>query len=626
MMFKSSLNRLPSIAVAMVAACFPTLARAENEPPATSDNVYNWVPWLEMGAYSGNVRARGEAALWAPLLQTDDALVFTDIRLKAFEEDAREGNFALGYRQMFNGYNLGFWAGFDTRESQLGARFNQISGGVELLSHNFDFRANGYVPLNKSEIVGGSSTTTYNSVINSEVAIEDGLISIFNTETIEATTTTSELREYAMYGVDAEIGFRLPLELAAPKLGFDPAYLNNADVRVYAGGYYFDSPDVQHEILGTKLRLEVRYEDIFESLPGSRLTAEAEYQYDDVRDHQYEFGLRLRIPFYGETALTRVRQASLNNGPYHKPSARQLQAQRMTDGLERDTDVVHQKKSSSKTSSKTTKAVTQERALDAETGVQLNRLSFINANNNFNDAILRAGSNSLIIASGSAGAFVNQYATLLPDQTLVGGGARVDIVGSKTKRKLSFVAPGMRPTLMQTNNASVLVVNTNSHVAGLNLEGGGADTGTANRGLETFDKHTSGMVIDDVTIANTGGHGVHMTSYTTNYTLNNLNISNVANGNGIDIEADNTGFAITNTTISDITGRFNDAILLARRNEGLIANTTFGANISDAALRVTSDNTLTGTGNTTVEGQRLCEQFEGGNIINVAFNGITGCN
>ncbi|MEO1205555.1 MAG: inverse autotransporter beta domain-containing protein [Pseudomonadota bacterium] len=627
---KRWLTNFPPLAVAAMTALVPTIARADNEPnkatDQTSQELYNWVPWFEMGAYSGNVRARGEAALWAPLLQTDDALIFTDIRLKAFEEDAREGNFALGYRQMFDGYNLGLWGGFDTRESQLGSRFNQISGGVELLSHDFDFRANGYLPLNKSEVVSTSTTTIFNSVIDSEVVFDEGLISIFNTETIEATTTSNELREHAMYGVDAEVGVRLPLELAAPQLGFDPSIFNNADVRVYAGGYYFDSPDIEEEILGTRMRLEVRFEDIVPNLPGSRLTAEAEYQYDDVRDHQYEFGVRLRIPFYGQSALARVQKASLNSGGYgFQPSARQLQARRMTDGLERDTDVVHDKKSTSKTSSKSTKTTTRERALDAKTGVELNRLTFINANQNFNDAILKAGSNSLIIASGSAGEFVNQYATLLPDQTLIGGGTKVDIVGSQTHRKLSFVAPGMRPTLTQTDNASVLVVNTNTHVAGLNINGGGADAGTWNRGVETFSKHTSGMVIDDVDITNTGGHGVHMTSYTTNYTLNNLRISNVARGNGIDIEADNTGFAITNTTISDIDGRYNDAILFARRNEGLISNVSFGDNIQDAALRVTSNNVLSGTGNTVLEGQRLCEQFEGGNVITVSFNGIVGC-
>lgn len=626
MLIKRCLRGLPLAAFISCTVLFPSFLRAQSEPAKTEDDIYNWVPWIETGGYLGNVRGRGELALWAPILQTEDSLVFTDIRFKAFESDAREGNFAIGYRKMLDGFNFGVWGGFDTRHSQLGRRFHQLAGGLELLSYDFDFRTNAYLPLNTSELVSSSTSVTSSTVTDASVELDDGFVSIFNTALTDTQSTTYEVREHAMYGVDAEFGVRIPLELAAPQLGLDPTIFDNADVRLYAGGYYFDNQDIEREIIGTKLRLEIRFEDILPQTPGSRLTAEAEYQYDDVRDHQYEFGLRLRLPFNGESRTTSATRAHFAPGEDRVASLkRKSLRRRMSEGLERDTDVVHQKKNS--TTHKQTKTTTNSRefALDAETGARLDRFAYVDARSSLADRTRRAGSNSLIVASGTAGSFKNNQVELMPDQTLVGGGSRVDVVGSNSGRHLSFVAPGSRPTLLQTSSAPALVINTNTHVKGIDIVGGGTDAGAKNTGIETAGKHTSGFVVNDVAMTQTGGHAVRIHSNATDYTLNDLEISHVAVGNGIDIETENTGFVITDTTISDIEGRYNDAILLARRNRGVIANTTFGENISDAAIRMTSDNTITGTGNTAVEGQRLCETFETGNIVDVVFNDITGC-
>ncbi|MEJ2118918.1 MAG: inverse autotransporter beta domain-containing protein [Alphaproteobacteria bacterium] len=124
---------------------------------------YKWGPWTEIGGYAANREEsrRGEATLWAPLVQSSSSLFFTDIRGKIFQQDQREGNIAVGYRQMdASGWNFGAWAGFDRRRSQTKNIFNQLSFGAEALSPDWDVRINGYIPLDDSKPVSSSSTST----------------------------------------------------------------------------------------------------------------------------------------------------------------------------------------------------------------------------------------------------------------------------------------------------------------------------------------------------------------------------------------------------------------------------------------------------------------------------------
>src|SRR5262245_32030400 len=93
-----------------------------------------WHPWFELGGYAGNENSRGELVLWAHLLQSSKSLVFADVRGKFFEDEQREGNAALGYRQMLqSGWNIGGWAGFDSRNTTLRSRFGQVAFGAEAM-------------------------------------------------------------------------------------------------------------------------------------------------------------------------------------------------------------------------------------------------------------------------------------------------------------------------------------------------------------------------------------------------------------------------------------------------------------------------------------------------------------
>jgi len=46
-----------------------------------------------------------------------------------------------------SGFNLGIWLGGDVRNSELVNTFDQLSGGIEALSADFDARVNIYGPI-----------------------------------------------------------------------------------------------------------------------------------------------------------------------------------------------------------------------------------------------------------------------------------------------------------------------------------------------------------------------------------------------------------------------------------------------------------------------------------------------
>ncbi|WP_417666782.1 inverse autotransporter beta domain-containing protein [Roseibium sp.] len=126
----------------------------------SEEPIAKWRGWGEFGGYFGSDNAsRGEVAIFAPLLQNGTSLLFTDVRGKLFEDNAREGNAALGYRHMLSpGWNLGVWAGLDIRNSVHGNTFWQAAGGIEALSEVWDLRINGYLPLSNSKSAPGMAT------------------------------------------------------------------------------------------------------------------------------------------------------------------------------------------------------------------------------------------------------------------------------------------------------------------------------------------------------------------------------------------------------------------------------------------------------------------------------------
>ena len=390
---------LRRLALALLAAGFlPGTAAADSEPN-------KWHPWFEIGGYAGNERSRGEAVLWAPLMQSDRTLLFTEIRGKVFEEDQREGNFALAYRQMMNGgWNLGAWTGYDLRHTSQGSEFGQVSFGVEALHPWFDFRANAYLPTEESKVVG-DTPIAYAEMTGSDIFLVSGQ------HMIE--------RELAFRGIDGEAGVKVPLDQFALDI-------EQHELRLYAGAFAFDNDLYDGTIAGPKARMEWRIYNVVPQWYGSRLTFEAEYAWDEERDDQVEAGARLRLPFGATRDVVRLNAQEL----------------RMTEGLERDTDIV------AKGQTYITGKEKREHVEDAITQANYDQVVTVENGNDLQTAVDSAGSNSLIIVKGGTDYTVSGALTMHDRQTLLGGGATIFVKGLQTGLIVPFSAPGARPNIV----------------------------------------------------------------------------------------------------------------------------------------------------------------------------------
>jgi hypothetical protein len=470
--------------------------------------------------------------------------VFTDIRGRFFNEGEHEGNIALGYRHVGDyGWNPGFWIGYDRRRTEYDADFNQISFGVEALSPDWDVRLNGYAPLTDSELISSSASATEGEleVIGDRLLFVPGL------------STLSSLYELAFWGVDVEIGYRIPLERwglgAVRTVGLKDGPLSAGryhDLRVYLGAYHFENTDFDEDIAGPRARAEWRIENILEDWNGSRLTLEAGWQHDDVRDNQFEGGLRLRIPLGGRSA-----------GPAYALSAQEM---RMTEGLKRDRDIVTE--TAFETSS--IGGGPPEPVEDAVTGVDFDSITFVNNGDDLNAALTGAGGNALLVAFGGATNFGGT--TMLANQTLLGGGGSLQVRSRTTGLLYTYNAPGTRPTL-QGGDPGLTTAN-NSHINDVNINTPGSIAIVVGSGQRVF--------IDGVTITN-ASTGISATGTGSNLTVRNSTFSD--------------------GTAGILSGDENQALLI---ENNIFNNLGTGVVIGDASANVTSadftviGNTFTG--------------------------------
>jgi len=106
-----------------------------------------------------------------------------------------------------------------------------------------------------------------------------------------AVPGTSELN-----GFDAEVGWRLPL------LPIE----SHAQIRAYAGGFWFDGAGLIYDIYGPRGRIEVSFDEPL-GLAGARFTLGAEAQHDQVRGAQNYAMALLRLPLQAPDQASRRR-------------------------------------------------------------------------------------------------------------------------------------------------------------------------------------------------------------------------------------------------------------------------------------------------------------------------------
>ena len=127
------------------------VAAAAMAAPATKAlrrDAAKWSPYVEAGGMVGT-HSFGDVDIFIPVWQDQTSLLFGDLRGTFSAQPTEEGNFGLGYRTQINpDWILGGYGYFDIQNSANDNLFYQVTLGVELKSVDWDFRLNGYIPIN----------------------------------------------------------------------------------------------------------------------------------------------------------------------------------------------------------------------------------------------------------------------------------------------------------------------------------------------------------------------------------------------------------------------------------------------------------------------------------------------
>jgi hypothetical protein len=291
------------------------------------------------------------------------------------------------------------------------------------------------------------------------------------------------------------------------------------ELRVYGGGFWFDHSDAIHEVAGPSARIEWRIDNLIPDWGGSRLTFDAGYSHDEVRDDRWEVGARLRIPLGGTTTY-----ASLSP-----------QARRMQERIERDDDIITVKSG-------------PEKVRDALTDVLFERVAYVNPS--ITEVSAKAGDNSLLIVNGT----VSGPQQLQGNQTLQGGKSTIQVQGVKSGVTANFTAPGAKARLVDPGDAAnLMLLGDNTHVAGLDIVGAGQASGLGNNDGIFGDSGLDNIFIREVAISETGRSGINFGSGNT-ASIADTEVSNTDGAAGINFGSSNI-VSIVDTEISNAGSR-----------------------------------------------------------------------
>ena len=473
----------------------------------------------------------GTLDLFTPVWQQSDQLVFTDIRLVDTSGTGIEGNIGIGLRKLEQDSNYfggeWLWAAYgfyDQRKSSNDNNFSQFSGGVELFTDNWALRSNAYFPEHDSYIVATSSGTSDTMLNGTTVVLEQ--------------TPSLEAREYALPGLDVELGRRFH-------------FGDKQELWLYAGYFYFDRSEVP-EIDGLRVRVDYRLYDVFD-IAGSEFSIGAEVQHDDIRKTEEFLVARLSIPV--GKAAGKNRHQKFNHLD-----------RRMTEYVVRDKDIVSFAEDINKPAGSeggpsigagenVTTVVT-----DPTSGEELNVFIVDNAGggdctqaNPCTAAVAQANANfgagDVIIVTDNTGIVVGNVDLTTgslgtAQRQLVGGAANVNIA-LVSGDNLALSGLGNRATL----NGTVTLANDAS-LRSFDLTSTGA--GIISNGI-------TNASIDDVNINGTGAAGVDLQNTSGNINISNSSIQNTAAA-GLSLNTLSGSFTFTNSTLSNTAGMVFDNV------------------------------------------------------------------
>lgn len=463
--------------------------------PCFAEEQSKWDGYIEFMGKPGTTRSVGQSDLFAPIRQDENDLTFFNIRGQLDNEDNSEYNLGIGHRHLFPEFILGAYGYYDHRFADSGNQFDQLTLGFDVLSHNFDFRINGYLPLteiqqdsykNVSTNMEQSQSISMIETIESQIVANSPTVTITQTTTeqtdtrITEVTSTSEIKEKILAGFDGEVGYRIP---------FSGLF---EDTRIYAGGYHFIGNHEFDSVSGPRVRLESRIHDLPFLGNGSRLMLGVESQYDDPRGSQ-TFGLvQLRIPF-----------DIIKDKKQNFDKLKGLQ-RRMVDPIVRDIDAVTS--SSSRSTSSTSVTDTSETVVvekeEMVDGLDLDGNKYTDYQVfTDQDAMetyfegLSDGDKPLVVLGGTDWHFEEQFQSPGKGVTLAFAGKELKLTYTNpftgTDENTNFTPEGSTPTLTfaegpgSQNHAAVIVK------PGDRLNGWDIDAYTYDQGIGMFEAGTA---------------------------------------------------------------------------------------------------------------------------------------
>lgn len=399
-----------------------------------------------------------------PVWQSQDSMLYTDLRGVFDLGDTEEFNFGAGYRQLFfdRRWIFGGYASFDTRESIRNKRHNQVALGIEALSREWDFRANGYIPLTDPRTVGPAT---------------------FGGRFQGTRLFAGRQTEEALHGADFEIG-RL--------LEFVPF----GETRLYLGGYHFDGDVVTKSTgFGKKARLEFR----------PRKDIALEFGVEDDNLFGTEGFIKIRYSF-GYPAETGVRTID----------------ERMVQFVERDIDI---KETSRLPEDVTTGIGPGNDLLITDNVVHIDNTADNGGDGSFEDPYNdfaecqsdRCGQTKTLVyvhaGDGTATGYDTPY-NMADNQRLIGQGFSLYGIGGDQAPVVTHGGPTATIRLADNNEVAGLdLVNNRVAIFGNNDTGFNIHhnriTGSTNRGIRivTANGNTSGTIANN-TIQGNSGYGI----------------------------------------------------------------------------------------------------------------------
>lgn len=504
-------------------------------------------PYADLGFKPGNRRGIGQLNLMIPLLQQGDWILFADLRGIADTERGLEGNAGLGYRGMVGTkyrWIYGGYAFFDARRTKSNKLYYQVNPGVELLSEDFDVRANGYIPVGRTRHLLSGTTASAGGI---------GQVQVVGTRIFMSVPGGGE-EEVSMAGFDAEAGVRIP-------------WLGEPEVRLYAGGYAFFRPGVK-PIAGPRFRAEARLFDLPLLGPQSRFTFGIETSWDRVRKQQVYGFLNLRIPLGAVAASPAPVLDSFER--------------RMVDPIVKDVDVVTEKR---KTGGPGGEEPVKFR------GVEIKEVQSVQAGDDLPAKVAAAPDGTIFVIVGNVA--TTAAANVLSNQFYIGGGTTLAFTGARTGAPGSFTFAGAPGVLTTSAGAFNLTGAVNVLFKNFTVNDAGAFTFQLNAGNDR-------VSLEDMTVNHAGPGGASFTIYNpfisgaieiirSQIASSNAGSIGLANVTGLPTPPVSSGsLLIDNSTItSDLTG----AIIFNSRNSYDLTirnNSTIGTTASTEAIGMTA--------------------------------------